>query len=196
MNTLLLAVLLAAPASAAPPDFEASLRELRTAVLAQPPLAAARPPAKPAAKPAAARRVTDAAAWTLLLDRARGQPTRVLEVRVGPNVYRVSVLVSDEPVEDRQCAEGSQARNTLFVTDPPGTDVYPVRLTATCVGPAGTLDRLAGDADAAGGIKEMDLYDPSKDLFVHSATQPLTPAQLVIVQAYLSRLVRIFLEVP
>lgn len=171
----LVLVLFAARARAAGlPDFEGPLSELLI-------LAAAHPPRK-AAPPPPPERVTDAATWARLLERARLRPTAVQEVRAGNTDYEVSVVVLTGAAADagQRCPAEMSPRVSLFVARAvrgPGGEVYPARLTVQCVGAALTRQEASVDAGEDGVIRDFGAYDPVTDKILSFGKARLTPAQ-------------------
>lgn len=154
------------------PEFEAPLAALLASATAHP---------KPKPVPPTVRaRVTDAATWARLLERARLRPTLVQEVRAGQTDYKVFVVVLTTAVPGQQCAPDLSPRVSLFVAQAlrgPGGEVYPARLTVQCVGPTLTREDLAVDADEDGTIGDAALYEPASKKLLQTGKVRLTPAQ-------------------
>jgi len=157
------------------PEFEGPLSELLI-------LAAAHPPRKAVPPSPAPQRVTDAATWTRLLERARSRPTVVQEVRAGNTDYEVSVVVLTGAAADagQRCPMDMSPRVSLFVARAvrgPGGEIYPARLTVQCVGTALTRQEATVDADEGGLILDFGAYDPVSEKILLFGKAKLTPAQ-------------------
>lgn len=171
-------VLLASQARAAGlPEFEGPLSEFLIFAAAHPPRKAVPPTPAPAPE-----RVTDAATWARLLERARSRPTVVQAVRAGDTDYEVSVVVLTGAAADagQRCPAEMSPRVSLFVARAvrgPGGEVYPARLTVQCVGAALTRQEASADAGEDGVIRDFGAYDPVTDKILSSGKARLTPAQ-------------------
>jgi len=180
------------------PEFTAPLAEIRALVLSASIVREPRPKQAPRlrARPAG-KRVADQDAWAKLFDRARRAPSLTQDLRVDMTVYKVFAVLSETSVAGQVCPAMTRLRNALYVAQPVsgnGGGIYPVRLTSECVGPNATLTRFAVDADAEGFIQNVIIYDRARDCLFHLDANTLPAAQLALIEAYLSGLVRLFTE--
>ena len=106
--------------SAGAPDFEASLAELRAAVLSQPLSLGAALKAKTKLAPKSTKRVTDPDTWAKLLASARQSPTLTQELRVADTDYKVFVVVSRTAVAGQECASGYAPRSRRYASSASG----------------------------------------------------------------------------
>ena len=196
----LAALSLAAPARAALPEFEASLLEMRGAVLSRPALQRASAPVqKPPTLVKSLGRAADAATWSALLDRARRRPTKTQTVRVDAADYKVSIVSVSAPAQGQSCPAGSTPLNTVYLSEPvqgTGRDLYPVRIAAACAGPAGKLDSFTVDADRDGVVLDASVMDPARGVVVKSGPDRVTRDEASRARTLLDGLIQLFLAAP
>lgn len=180
-----------------PPISEAApVRVAASAAPAQPPAEA---PSHPSAPTPNLGRIADENVWNQLLNRALKHPTQTQPLRVGRTDYTVYIVHSDTPVDWEICPKETTVRNTLYVAktlDGPGGDVNPVRVTAVCMARDGARNSFEVDADMEGRILSAETYDPSFGIVTRLPPDAFLPASNSSSKAFLSRLVKLFLETP
>lgn len=186
--------LTAAPAG----TFEAGLATIRLAAQEDAREAARRPRLEPRQAPAL-KRVADAATWQSLVTRALTRPHQVRTVKIGGGTYKVHIVTSRQALLGQDCPPGTAAQNSLFVSkavEGAGKDLYPVRITAACMGADAVRDSFSLTADWEGNIQDATVYNGSLGLAVSPLQEPLEPVEPSSLTAFLARLLKSFIEAP
>lgn len=145
-------------------------------------------------------RVSGDAFWRRLLNHALTDPSP-REVELNGTTYKIYTLSTNTPLEGQNCPSDTQPENSISVTTRvagSGNEIYPVRLSAACVGLAGKVrDSFSVDADADGDILNASLSNGSLGINV----QPMTPSSVpqndsLNVSSLIFRLVALLEKVP
>lgn len=151
-------------------------------------------------------RVADAATWAKLRDRAVKRADSVQQTAINGTKYVIRAVVSDEALPGQSCPAGTTPKNAVYFTSPApkadqALDIYPVRLTSGCaVADDGTFhDILTVDADYAGKILDISVYNGSLGLITHPSAEPIPlpgDTQTSSLQSFLGRLVKHLTAAP
>lgn len=139
---------------------------------------------------------------------ARARKASPLSAPVNGTSYQIYIVDRQIALPGQGCPAGYEPNNTLYVAIPDnglGEEVYPVRLTSTCVSPARTKEKMLVTTDAHGIIREILFFDPSQSsqgLVINPWNEQKKPRhsptlfELSRQEAYLAALVKLLSEAP